>query len=130
MQREICLFRSWNTLPCAKNFKPKFEFQTLLARNSPVGTSELLPFGANSDIPWDWSSPEILLGDSSLLFPVGVYFVSNFLGNYIYFADPLCFETARTSRILVAIGPQDPTAFLTQPFWISVAPLIFVAKKN
>ena len=38
VQRETRLFRSWNTLPCAQNFKPKFEFKTSLALNSPVGT--------------------------------------------------------------------------------------------
>ena len=69
---EIRFFISWNTLPRAQNFKPKFEFQTSLAQNSPVGTSELLPFGANLDLPWDWIFPEILLGDSSLVPPVGV----------------------------------------------------------
>ena len=79
MQREIRLFRYWHTLPRARNLKPKFEFQTPLAQNSPAGTSELipfgakldlrwnypsgtselLPFGANSDLPWDWKLPEI-----------------------------------------------------------------------
>ena len=59
MQRGIRLFRSWYTLPHAQNLKPKFEFQTPLAQNSHAGTSELLPFGANSDIPWDWKFPEI-----------------------------------------------------------------------
>ena len=83
VQRETRLFRSWNTLPCAQNFKPKFEFQTSLAQNSPVGTSELLPFGANLDLPWDWIFPEILLVYSSLIFPVGVYYASPFLGSYI-----------------------------------------------
>ena len=28
-------------------------------RNSPAGTSELIPFGANSDIPWGSKFPEI-----------------------------------------------------------------------
>ena len=83
MQREIRLFRFWNTLPHAQNLKPKFEFQTLLAQNSPAGTSELLLFGAKSDSPWNWIFPEILLGDSSLLFPVGVYYASPIVGNYI-----------------------------------------------
>ena len=32
MQREILLFRYWNTLPLALNLKPKLEFQTPLAR--------------------------------------------------------------------------------------------------
>ena len=100
MQREIYLFSSWNTLPRAKNLKPKFEFQTLLAKESPAGTSELIPFGTNSDlrwnisagtselfpfganlgIRWDWRSQEILLGDSSLLSPVGFYYASTFVG--------------------------------------------------
>ena len=79
------LFRYLNTLPCAQNLKPKFEFQTPLARNSPAGTSELItfgansdlrrncklrrnclagtseliPFGANSDLPWEWKLPDI-----------------------------------------------------------------------
>ena len=83
MQKYICLFRSWNNLPRTQNFKPKFEFQTSLARISPVGTSELLPFGANSDLPWDWRFPDILLRDSSLLFHFGVYYDSTFLGTYI-----------------------------------------------
>ena len=52
MQREIHLFRSWNTVPCAQNLKPKFEFKTLLAQNFPAGTSELIPFGANWDLRW------------------------------------------------------------------------------
>ena len=34
-------------------FKPKFEFQTLLAQNSPAGTSELIPFSANLDLCWN-----------------------------------------------------------------------------
>ena len=65
------------------NLNLKLKFQTLLAQNSPAGTSELLPFGASSDLPWDWRLPEILLGDYSLLFPVGVYYASPFVGNYI-----------------------------------------------
>ena len=77
------LLRSWNTLPRTQNLKPKFEFQTLLARNSPAGTSELLPFGSNLDLPWYWRFPEILLGDSSLLFPVGVYYASPFVEDYM-----------------------------------------------
>ena len=83
MQREISLLRSWNTLPRAQNVKPKFEFQTSLAQNSPASTSELIPFDANSYLPWDWKFPEILLEDSSLLSPVGVYYAYPFLGNYI-----------------------------------------------
>ena len=83
MQREIRFSRYLNTLPHAQNFKPKFEFQTLLAQNSLVGTSEFLPFGTNSDLPWYWRFPEIFLGDSSVLSPVGVYYDSPFLGNYI-----------------------------------------------
>ena len=79
---EIRLFRSWNNIPRAQIFKPKFEFQTSLARDSPVGTSELLPFGANSDLTWDWRFPEIILGDYSLLSPVGFYYASTLLGNY------------------------------------------------
>ena len=84
--REIQFLISSNTLPCARNFKPKFEFQTSLAQNSPVGTSELLPFGANLDLPWDWIFPKILLGDSSLICSVGVYYICfSFLGElYIY----------------------------------------------
>ena len=50
---------------------------------SPVGTSEFLPFGANLDPPWDWRFLEILLGYSSLIFPVGVYCDSPLLGNYM-----------------------------------------------
>ena len=84
VQREIRLFRSWNTLPRAQNLKPKFEFQTSLARNYPAGTLELLSFGSNSDFPWDWRSSEILLRDSSLISPVGVYYASLFVGNYIF----------------------------------------------
>ena len=34
---------SWYTLPCARNFKPLFEFQTPPARDYPTGTSELIP---------------------------------------------------------------------------------------
>ena len=84
MQREISIFRSWLTLPCARNLKPKFEnFKTSLARNSPAGTSELLPFGANSDPPSDWRFPEIFLGSSSLLLPVGVNYAYFFVENYM-----------------------------------------------
>ena len=103
LQREIRLFRSWNTLPRARNLKPKFEFQTPLAQNSPAGSSELIPFGANSnlpwnchsgtlelpsfganlDLPWDWIFSDILLRDSSLLSPVGVYYASTFVGLHI-----------------------------------------------
>ena len=54
-----------------------------LCWNCPAGTSELIPFGANSDIPWDWRIPEILPGNSSLIFPVGVYYASPLVGNYI-----------------------------------------------
>ena len=60
----------------------------------PTGTLELLTFEANSDLPWDWRFLEILLGDSSLLSPVGVYYASPFVGNYIsplgfYYDSPL-----------------------------------------
>ena len=54
-------FRYWNTLPRAQNFKPEIEFKTLLARNVPVGTYELLPFGANLDLTWDCILPDITL---------------------------------------------------------------------
>ena len=54
-----------------------------LAQNSPVGTSELLPFGVNLYLLWDWRFREILLGDSSFLSLVGVYYASTFLGNYM-----------------------------------------------
>ena len=66
-------------------FKTVFEFQTSFARISPDGTSEIIPFGANSDLhrnctlcrnfsagtselllfgansnlPWEWKYPEI-----------------------------------------------------------------------
>ena len=68
---EIPFFRSWNPLSLAWNFKLKFQFQTLLARNSPVGTSELLPFGINWDLTWDWISTEIHLRDFSLFYLLG-----------------------------------------------------------
>ena len=75
-----------------------------MAQNSPADTSELIPFGANSDLrwncpplssellplganfylPWDWRFPEILIEDSSLIFPFGIYYASNLVGNYIY----------------------------------------------
>ena len=77
------LSRSWNTLPRTQNLKLKFEFQTSLARKYPAGTSELLSFGANLDLPRDWRFPEILIGDSSLLFPVGVYYGPPLVGNYM-----------------------------------------------
>ena len=83
MHREICLFRSWNTLLCARNLKLKFEFQTSLVQNSPTGTSEFPPFDANLDLPWDWIFREIILRDSYLLSPIGVYYASPFLGNYM-----------------------------------------------
>ena len=110
MQREICLFSYWNFLTCAQKLKPKFQFQTSLVRNSPAGTSELLPFGANSDLTWDWILLDILLRDSSLfpplvftmlllswgitwmvkwrngkmnISPLGFYYASPLLGNYI-----------------------------------------------
>ena len=67
----------------ARNLKPKFEFQTSLVQNSPAGTSELLPFVANSDLPWDWRFLEILLGYPSLISHVMVYYASNFVGNYM-----------------------------------------------
>ena len=35
------------------------------------------------DIPWDWRFSYILLGDSSLLLLVGVYYDSPLLGNFI-----------------------------------------------
>ena len=52
-------------------------------RNSPVGTSELLPFGANLDLPWDWRFLETILRESSFSFPDGVYYAYIFLGGYI-----------------------------------------------
>ena len=81
MQREIRFFRYWNTLPCARNFKPKFEFQTSLEQNSPVGTLELLAFGANLGLPWDWRFPKIIIWGFLFALPVGVYYDSPFLGN-------------------------------------------------
>ena len=53
MQREIRLFGYWYILPRAQNLKPKFEFQTLLAQNSPAVTLELIHFGANLDLCWN-----------------------------------------------------------------------------
>ena len=67
VQREICFFRSWNTLPCALNLKPKFEFQTSLMQNYPAGTSELIPLGKNSVLHCNCPA-----GTSELL-PFGVY---------------------------------------------------------
>ena len=49
-KEKICFFVPWYTLPRAQNLKPIFELQTPLARKSPAGTSELIPFGANSDL--------------------------------------------------------------------------------
>ena len=49
-QGEIRFFVSWYTLPRARNLKPIFEFQTPLAQKSSADTSELIPFGANSDL--------------------------------------------------------------------------------
>ena len=83
-KREIHFFRYWNTIPRAQKFKLRFEFQTSLTQNSPVGTLELLPFGANLDIPWYWILPEIILRDSSLFTPVGVYQAYPFLRKYLY----------------------------------------------
>ena len=40
------------------------------------------------------------------------------------------FRALITSGILVATGPQRPTAFLAQSFWMAVAPPIFVSNKN
>ena len=99
-QRDILLFRSWYTLPCAQNLKHTFEFQTRLAGNSPSGTSELIPFDASLDILWDLQLPEmpslvLLLAlpcwGLLLLFvrgelhisPLGFYYTSPFLVNYI-----------------------------------------------
>ena len=63
---EIYLSRYWNFLTHVRNFKPEFEFQTLLAWNHPVSTLELLPFDANLDLPWYWRFLEIPLRDSYL----------------------------------------------------------------
>ena len=41
-----------------------------------------------------------------------------------------CIHQTRTSKMLVPTGPQDPTVHLTQSFWMTVAPPIFVANKN
>ena len=68
MQREIRLFRSCYTLPLSQNLKPTpagtselitFGANSDLRWNCPAGTSEFLPFGANSDLAWDWKIPEI-----------------------------------------------------------------------
>ena len=55
-----------------------------------AGAMELIPFGANLDLPWDWIFLDIILGGSSLLSPVGVYYASPFVGNYKspYYAKP------------------------------------------
>ena len=104
MQKKIRLLRSWNTLPRAQNLKPKFEFQTLLARNSlpgtselftfganshlccnyPAGTSELLPFGVNLDLPWDWRLPEIPYRGFLFGFPCWGLLCFPFVGTYIF----------------------------------------------
>ena len=87
---EIHFFRHGNPLPCARNFKPEFEFQTSLAQISPVGTLELLPFGTNLDINWDWIFPEIPLKDYSLFSPVNhkkdkiAYVSLDTVADYIY----------------------------------------------
>ena len=63
-----------------------------MALNSPVGTSELLPFGTNLDLLWDWIFLEILLGDSSLLPPVGIYYAFIFMGKYVYLVEVVCHD--------------------------------------
>ena len=68
--------------------------------NCPAGTSELIPFGASSDLLWDLQFPEINYQGFLLVFPrwgllclfvrvelhispLGIYYTSPFLGNYI-----------------------------------------------
>ena len=104
MLREIRQFRSWNTLPRARKLKPKFEFQNILAWNSPsstlelktfganlylcwncpTGTSELLPFGANSDLTWNWRFPYIPSWGFLFAFPRWGLLCFPFVGNYIF----------------------------------------------
>ena len=40
-------------------FNQRIPEDNLSSKNCPAGTSELLPFGVNSDLPWDWKFPEI-----------------------------------------------------------------------
>ena len=142
MQREIHLFRSWNTLTRAQNLKLKFEFQTLLTRNSPAGTSELIPLGANWDIHWNFpaGTSELILVGASLdllwdlrfldipsqgfllvfprwdllclfvcvelhIYPLGIYYNSPFLGNYI---------NHQRTRKPMFFSTQSPTTYIYQ----------------
>ena len=95
MQREIRIFRSWYTLPRARNLKPTFEFQNLLAWSSPSGTLELIPFGANSDLRWNFPA-----GTSELL-PFGAN--SYLLWDWKFLEIPsrvFLFAFARTSELI------------------------------
>ena len=42
-KEEIRFLVSWYNLPCARNYKPLFEFQILPTQNYPTGTSEIIP---------------------------------------------------------------------------------------
>ena len=84
--------------------KPKFEFQTPLARDSPAGTSESIRFGANQDLRWNCPAdtqelipfcarlyillvlrfPDIPYWNSSLFYPVGVYSAYFFMCDFIF----------------------------------------------
>ena len=85
------------------------------------------------------------LSDIEVLYSMNIYMVklscrlSRFLTQWSFrakvFTGPgsknvLSYYSYRTSRILIATGPQDPTANLTQSFWMAVAPPIFVANNN
>ena len=104
VQRKIHLFKYCNTLPRDRNLEPKFEFQTPLARNSlagtselipfgansglcwnfPSGTSDLLPFSANSDLPWDWRFLVITSQGFLFALPYWGLLWFTFVGNYIF----------------------------------------------
>ena len=90
--------------PVLKIKNPKFEFQTPSARNSPAGTSELIPFdassdlrcncpagtselinfGAKSDIPWDWIFLDTPYREFLFAFPRWGLLCFPFVGNYIF----------------------------------------------
>ena len=49
-----------------------------------AGTSELIPFGSNSDLSWDWGFLEIPYRGFLFASPVGVYYAYPFVGNYTF----------------------------------------------
>ena len=75
-----------------------------LRRDCPAGTLELLPFGTNSDLPWDWKFSEITSQGSLFDFAVTLELIT-FGANY-----DLCWNFPAGTLELITFGASSDLA--------------------